>query len=259
MPPECSTFKEPFQEQLSLIHEFFFRLWFLSLFNAYSNLLRYIHSRRIRWLFLWKSSSYGEGFFHSLLVRLSFFLNLWKRFFLVTYRIDDDDDWQEGMRERMCGTHEARNALQEQGSLLVEKSVVRFFSSRLKKANFPRVLKKKRNVDFDALWKRLFTKDDTQIRANLTVDNNLLLLLLLLLSLYKKCWNPCNYLSFNNEDVLPLGFSQGFQTNVYTFVLQIYSRLSSILLLAKLISVLHQLPSFPFFLVLWLCLSVSFT
>lgn len=78
---------------------------------------------------------------HSLLVRLSFFLNLWKRFFLVTYRIDDDDDWQEGVEERMCGTHEARNALQEQGSLLVEKSVVRFFSSRLKKANFPRVLK----------------------------------------------------------------------------------------------------------------------
>lgn len=234
MPPECSTFKEPFQEQLFLIHEFFLRFWFLSLFDAYSNLSRCIHSRRIRWLFIWKSSSYGEGFFHSLLVRFSFFLNLWKRFFLVTYRIDDDDDWQGGLGEGVYGTHEARNALQEQGSLLVEKSVVRYFSSRSKKANFPhslifpRVLKNARNADLDAPWKRLFTKDDTQIRANLAVDNNLLLLLLLF-SLYKKCWNPCNYLSFNNEDVLPLGFSQGFQTNVYTFILQIYCRLSSIL------------------------------
>ena len=91
-----------------------------------------------------------------------------------------------------CGTHEAPNTFQEQRSLLVEKSIVHFLLLVWRKRTFslifPRVFKNAKNADLDAPWKRLFTKGDIQIRANLAVDNNLLLLLLLLLlSLYKKC------------------------------------------------------------------------
>lgn len=112
------------------------------------------------------------------------------------------------------GTHEARNAFTR---TRIPPWEIYFFSfSRKTRTIFPTLRKtiKTRESPTSCLVKTAFTKDDTQMRASLAVDNNLLLLLLLSLRVYiciyiyllyiKKWWNPCNYLSFNNEDVLPL-------------------------------------------------------
>lgn len=87
----------------------------------------------------------------------------------------------------------------------------------------------------------------TQMRASLAVDNNLLLFYCCYYRYIKSDErNPCNYLSFNNEDILPLSYLfVSFWMNVYTFLFEYISGFFHSPL-GKLTSVFHQLS--PLFL-----------
>ena len=215
MPPECSTFKEPFQEQLSLVHEFFPPILILVILQRILKSFALHPFSKNAPTFLMKNPlrTANASFIVSSFVSPSFWIyendSFSWRIVLMTMTID-----REGWERGCVAPTKLETRCKNKDPFQSKNRLFAFFSSRLNKANFPRTL-----LSFPAFWrtretptstplkKRLFTKDDTQIRVNLAVDNNLLLLLLLLLlSLYKNCWNLCNYLSFNNEDVLPPGF-----------------------------------------------------
>lgn len=141
MPPECSTFKEPFQGQPSSTHELFTWYRFLSHSDTWifwvASILKNTQIFHMKILFV------QRRFFRNFFIRLSFFLHLWKRFFLMTYRIDDDDDWQGHPRGSKRVTTRTRISLSSPRKIYLHRF---FFVGRRTRSIFPYVLKDDKNA-----------------------------------------------------------------------------------------------------------------